>query len=380
MGPLRHLALVLMICVQSAHTSPLEEADAAQARGDLAAALAGYQQLAEQDDPEALTRLAALHQKGEGVPRDPVQAAALYARAATAGNAEAQFNLGNMYLMGEGVPQDDDWAFTWYRQAALQGHELAQKNVNEFYRAAGITPPTLTGPAAPLRPAAVPEGTATTLPPAAPGPGPAGGARNPADAADEDTSFTPEAVVGTVPETLSRDELTAIEFARAHGIHLDGLDSAMAQGAPPTPLPPAPLPPEVLPPPAADPTSSLPGAEVPMPQASPNPARDYTGLTKGELEVLADAGDARAYLALAQRARLAGGEDEARMWLDKATVSDDPEVMFALGEACLAGKTPDEAAAITWFRSAARRGHPGALKALEAIYQQAGIPMPPLAP
>jgi TPR repeat protein len=66
------------------------------------------------------------------------------------------------------------------------------------------------------------------------------------------------------------------------------------------------------------------------------------------------------------------------MWLEKAKGSDDADVQFALGEAWLGGKTPDEAAAITWFRAAARQGHAGALKALETIYQQAGIAMPPL--
>jgi TPR repeat protein len=350
--------------------TPLEEADAARTRGDLSAAVAAYQALADVGDAEAMTRLGALLQKGEGVPRDPTQAAALYARAAAAGNAEAQFNLGNLYLMGEGVPQDDDWAFTYYRQAASQGHELARKNVNEFYRAAGMTPPeTLPMPPTGALPVELPPATNAT--------------EKTADAdSDEDTSVTPEAVVGEVPATLSSDELTAIELARAHGIRLDGLDGAPVPQAT-QPEVQAPLPPEALPAPdtanegPAPVAPALDSPSVPSPSA-PGPARDYAGLTKGELEVLADAGDARAHLALAQRARLAGSEDEALMWLEKAKGSDDADVQFALGEAWLSGKTPDEAAAITWFRAAARQGHAGALKALETIYQQAGIAMPPL--
>ena len=364
------LAAFFLLGTAARATTPLEAADAARARGDLPAAVAAYQALADNGDSEAMTRLGALLQKGEGVPRDPTAAAALYARAAAAGNAEAQFNLGNLYLMGEGVPQDDDWAFTYYRQAASQGHELARKNVNEFYRAAGITPPETLPPAAAL-PAELPPATDA-------------GQKATAGDSDEDASVTPEAVVGEVPATLSRDELTAIELARAHGIRLEGLEGAPVPQAPQAAAP-APLPPEALPAPetaSEGPTSIAPEPTSPT-AATPSvagPARDYAGLTKGELEVLADAGDARAHLALAQRARLGGSEDEALMWLEKAKGSDDAEVQFALGEAWLGGKMPDEAAAITWFRAAARQGHVGALKALEGIYQQAGIPMPPLGP
>ena len=364
-------AILCLVLADPALSATLDDAAAAAARGDLATAIASYTELADAGDMEAATRLATFFQKGEGVARDPTRAAALYARAAAAGNAEAQFNLGNLYLMGEGVPQDDDWAFTYYRQAASQGHELARKNVNEFYRAAGMTPPeTLPVPPVATLPAELSPAT--------------DGAQKTATAdTDEDTSVTPDAVVGEVPATLSSDELAAIELARAHGIRLEGLDGAPVPQAPPAGMQ-TPLPPEALPSPEAGSEAAMPVTAEAIASSAPppatGPARDYAGLTKGELEVLADAGDARAHLALAQRARLAGAEDEALMWLEKAKGSDDAEVQFALGEAWLSGKTPDEAAAISWFRAAARQGHPGALKALEKIYQQAGIPMPPLGP
>jgi soluble lytic murein transglycosylase-like protein len=59
---------------------------------------------------------------GEGVARDPDQAAQLYCRAARLGAADAQYALGWMYANGRGVARDDGLAWRLFGLAAEQGH------------------------------------------------------------------------------------------------------------------------------------------------------------------------------------------------------------------------------------------------------------------
>jgi len=66
-------------------------------------------------------------ENGEGVVRDPVEAAALYCKAARLGDASAQFNLGWMYANGRGVERSDATAAFFFHAAAEQGWEQAQR-------------------------------------------------------------------------------------------------------------------------------------------------------------------------------------------------------------------------------------------------------------
>lgn len=86
----------------------------------------------EEDSIEAakreLLRTQALAlENGEGVDRDPVQAARLYCEAARLGDAPSQFNLGWMYSNGRGVARSDAWAAFFFHAAAEQGYEQAQR-------------------------------------------------------------------------------------------------------------------------------------------------------------------------------------------------------------------------------------------------------------
>jgi len=81
---------------------PLEDATAADDRGDYATALRLLRELADQ------------------------------------GNAGAQFKLGGMYDDGRGVAQNDAEALKWYRLAADQGYGNAQYNLALMY---GISRP-----------------------------------------------------------------------------------------------------------------------------------------------------------------------------------------------------------------------------------------------
>ncbi len=58
---------------------------------------------------------------GEGIARDPEQAAALYCQAARLGEPEAMYALGWMYANGRGLPRNDGYAGTLFAMAAFLG-------------------------------------------------------------------------------------------------------------------------------------------------------------------------------------------------------------------------------------------------------------------
>ncbi|WP_296447812.1 transglycosylase SLT domain-containing protein [Rhodoferax sp. UBA5149] len=74
-----------------------------------------------------LRREAIALENGEGVPRNPVLAAALYCKSARLGDQEAQYNLGWMYANGRGVARNDAAAAFFFHAAAEQGLAAAQR-------------------------------------------------------------------------------------------------------------------------------------------------------------------------------------------------------------------------------------------------------------
>ena len=316
-------------------------------------ALADMEALAAKEDPTALTALAGVYQQGRGVPRDLARAAALYQRAAELGNAEAQYNLGNLYLLGEGVERDDDWAFTWYRAAAKQGHALARKNVDEFYRAAGITPPTDSGEQ--TEPAAGTPGTEPLAPTTV--------APDSEQAQEHSAARHPQ----PVPETPTPDELAALDLARAKGIDIEADGAATPAG------------------PAAATTSE------PQPQVPAELGALQAALAAGKplaalpgLESLARGGNAEAQWllsgVLSALNRTEFDKAKSRQWLQKAADGGIREAQFALGSRFERGDgvEADDVQAISWYRAAARQGHAEALQRLEALYRASGLAMPPL--
>ena len=83
-----------------------------------------------------LVSQAVAYEHGEGVPKDPIRAAALYCEAARSGDAEAQFSLGWIYANGRGLARDDAVAASLFALAAEQGHAAARKAL-QFVRAEG---------------------------------------------------------------------------------------------------------------------------------------------------------------------------------------------------------------------------------------------------
>ena len=84
-----------------------------------------YRLAAEQGHPKGQLGLGEAYAKGEGVPKDHVEAARWFWRAAKQGYTKAQHNLVVMYALGVGVPQDDLLAHMWGSLARAQGAETA---------------------------------------------------------------------------------------------------------------------------------------------------------------------------------------------------------------------------------------------------------------
>jgi TPR repeat protein len=99
--------------------------DPADLKRFLAAANAG--------DPAAQCNVGVLYLRGEGVPKDPVQAELWFRRGALQGNVNAQVNLAYLYATGPGVSKDPAEAAKWYRAAAEAGHLASQRHLGFLY-------------------------------------------------------------------------------------------------------------------------------------------------------------------------------------------------------------------------------------------------------
>jgi TPR repeat protein len=88
---------------------------------------------AEKGDATAQANLGWYYRAGQGVAKDPVQAAKWYRKAAEQGDASAQHNMGACYFYGAGVAKDLVQAASWYRKAADQGDASSQNILGMCY-------------------------------------------------------------------------------------------------------------------------------------------------------------------------------------------------------------------------------------------------------
>jgi TPR repeat protein len=103
----------------AAGAGPLDDARAADRRGDYATEFRLLRPLAEQGNAEAQTALGDMYAGGRGVPQDYVEAVKWFRRAAEQGfAADAQDSLARMYVQGQGVPKDYVQAHMWFNLAA----------------------------------------------------------------------------------------------------------------------------------------------------------------------------------------------------------------------------------------------------------------------
>ena len=131
-----------MLTVGTVWAGPLEDATAANKRGDYATALNAFQSLAAQGNAEAQNSLGELYANGQGVPQDYAQARQWYEKAAAQGNALAQNNLAELYFAGLGTTQDYVRAYLWVSLAAvhMKGEEQKQAEENRNDVAGRMTP------------------------------------------------------------------------------------------------------------------------------------------------------------------------------------------------------------------------------------------------
>jgi TPR repeat protein len=99
---------------------------------DYMQAVKWYRKAADQDMPEAQYMMGVTYDRGEGLPQDFAEAVAWYRKAAGQGYVAAQFELGNKYANGEGVPQNFSEAYVWFSLAAAAGHETAREERDEY--------------------------------------------------------------------------------------------------------------------------------------------------------------------------------------------------------------------------------------------------------
>jgi hypothetical protein len=109
------------------------QATAQQEQPNREDSMPGFRQQAETGDARPELRLGLAYIAGEGVPKDPAEAARLFRKAAEEGNATAQACLGELYYKGVGVEKDLPEAARWYRMGAEQGYAPAQYNLGVLW-------------------------------------------------------------------------------------------------------------------------------------------------------------------------------------------------------------------------------------------------------
>jgi hypothetical protein len=105
----------------------------ALSKQDYAAALKEFTTSAEQGDACSQFNLAAMYDRGQGVPQDYQEALKWDLLAAGQGHAEAQRSLGVRYADAQGVRRDYSEALKWFRLAADQGVAEAQFNLGFLF-------------------------------------------------------------------------------------------------------------------------------------------------------------------------------------------------------------------------------------------------------
>ncbi len=92
-----------------------------------------YRRAAEMGFAPAQNNLAAMYEKGMGVPVNLLEAARWYQTAAEAGFVQAQHSFGEMLLDGRGVEKDTMGGVSWVERAANQGHKSACVHLVQMY-------------------------------------------------------------------------------------------------------------------------------------------------------------------------------------------------------------------------------------------------------
>ncbi len=99
-----------------------------------------YRRAAELGFVPAQNNLAAMYERGLGVPVNLLEAARWYQSAAEAGFSHAQHSFGEMLLHGRGVEKDALAGASWVERAANQGHKSACVDLVRIYWEGVVVP------------------------------------------------------------------------------------------------------------------------------------------------------------------------------------------------------------------------------------------------
>lgn len=128
------VAAVLILSSTGLIAGPLQDAAAAQSRGDFKTALEILTPLAESGDVDALGNLGNMYAFGHGVPKDLAKAYSFWSRAAEKHLGTAMFNIAVLHATGQGgVPKDLSQAAAWYKKAAEHRHDQAMITLSSIY-------------------------------------------------------------------------------------------------------------------------------------------------------------------------------------------------------------------------------------------------------
>jgi TPR repeat protein len=122
---------ITAVLARSTAAGPLDDARAADRRGDYATEFRLLRSLAEQGNAEAQEALGSMYTGGRGVPQDYVEAVKWFRSAAEQGFVDAQDSLARMYVQGQGVPKDYVQAHMWCNRAASRFSGEAGHNIDD---------------------------------------------------------------------------------------------------------------------------------------------------------------------------------------------------------------------------------------------------------
>jgi TPR repeat protein len=118
----------------------LDQAVAADSKGEYSEAVNWYSKAADQGDTSAQYRLGRMYHSGIGVKKNEKMSIDFYQKAfnryhkaADQGDASAQYRLGTMYGDGKGVKKDIKMSLDWYHKAADQGNTSALTELGGMY-------------------------------------------------------------------------------------------------------------------------------------------------------------------------------------------------------------------------------------------------------
>jgi len=111
----------------------LRLASEAESKGDFPVAVEWYRKAADAGDSTAMHKLGLAYLNGNGLGADNTKALEWFHKAADAGNGESMYKLGLICQTGDGVPKDYSEALNWYHKAAKAGNPDAMHNLGGMY-------------------------------------------------------------------------------------------------------------------------------------------------------------------------------------------------------------------------------------------------------